>query len=257
MKLQPVGLASSYQLPFTLSNSWDPSGSPIWCLAVHQALSIPPFSEFSTTFSGLIIPKAGPVFLEDLAHTSSPMFRQQQSIGTYGISKRIISETTNYSKDTAFVHIGAATTACFATSSFTNPLFFIKTRLQLDPRVEKPGCGKGSRYKNGLDCIFQIGRQESFEGMYWGLIVSYIGSAESVLHLTLYKQLKNLMSRREEKRSGEPRKETTLDHMVDWACTSGAEGFSKFAAIVVGYPHEVSSPSLRGLDSTALICITR
>lgn len=99
--------------------------------------------------------------------------------------------------------------------------------------------GIGSRYKNGLDCISQIWRQERIKGMYRGLIVSYVGSAETDLHLTLYEQMKMLMSRREYKRSGDTRKETKLDHMVDWACATGAGGLSKFAAIMVGYPHEV------------------
>src|SRR5579862_8537138 len=51
---------------------------------------------------------------------------------TYGNGKRIISTYFNNGQESAWVHLCAAATAGIVTSTATNPIWLIKTRLQLD-----------------------------------------------------------------------------------------------------------------------------
>ena len=165
---------------------------------------------------------------------------------TYGNCKRIISETMNCRNDAALVHIGAAATAGVVTGSATNPIWLVKTRMQLDrTRPEKAD----RRYKNSLDCTLQILRQEGIKGMYRGLGASYLGVAESTLHLTLYEQMKISISRRKEMVRSDVRGKTSWDHAADWVGMSAAAGISKLFSVLVGYPHEVLSTPFHSLDS--------
>ena len=159
---------------------------------------------------------------------------------TYGNCKRIISETMNCGSDAALVHIGAAATAGVVTGTATNPIWLVKTRLQLDrSRGEKAAGRLDRQYRSSLDCLIQVIRQEGIRGMYRGLGASYLGVAESTLHLALYEQMKILISRRREKEFDGAREKTTWDHTIAWASMSGAAGVSKLFAVLVGYPHEV------------------
>ncbi len=160
---------------------------------------------------------------------------------TYGDCKRIISEKLNHGKEAAWVHIIAAATAGMATGTATNPIWLIKTRLQLDrSRAEKTGHVVARQYKNSLDCIRQVLRHEGFKGMYRGLGASYLGAAESTLHLTVYEQLKILLARRQKMLFRNPRERKIWDQVLDWAGIGGAAGTSKLLAVLIAYPHEVS-----------------
>jgi solute carrier family 25 protein 33/36 len=55
--------------------------------------------------------------------------------------------------ETASVHLLAAATAGVVTSTATNPIWLVKTRLQLDKSLAEKA---GWRYKNGLDCMIQV-----------------------------------------------------------------------------------------------------
>lgn len=159
---------------------------------------------------------------------------------TYGNCKRLVSEKFNCGEDAAVVHIIAAATAGIATSVATNPIWLVKTRLQLDrSHAEKAGGLTARRYKSSLDCLSQVLHQEGFRGLYRGLSASFLGAAETTLHLTLYEQMKILLARKEQKVDGTARDKTTRDQVADWASASGAAAASKLLAGLVAYPHEV------------------
>lgn len=159
---------------------------------------------------------------------------------TYGNGKRLIGEHLNGGKDSAWVHLSAAALAGIVTSTATNPIWMVKTRLQLDKNmaIESGGVTK-RRYKNSLDCIRQILRDEGLRGLYKGMSASYLGVAESTMHWMLYEQIKRALARREERlvRSGRPK--NWWDHTVDWTGKFGAAGSAKLVAAVLTYPHEV------------------
>jgi len=160
---------------------------------------------------------------------------------TYGNSKRLIADYTNGGNSEAWwVHLAAAVTAGVTTSTATNPIWMVKTRLQLDRNVAKQTGGLVKRqYKNSWDCIGQIVRNEGIRGLYKGMSASYLGVSEITLHWVIYEQLKRSLAKREEQILLSGRENTALDHAIEWFGKSGAAGSAKLFAAVVTYPHEV------------------
>ncbi|KAF2804497.1 mitochondrial carrier [Mytilinidion resinicola] len=162
---------------------------------------------------------------------------------TYGNGKRIIAEWGNGGKESAWVHLCAAASAGIVTGTATNPIWLVKTRLQLDKSTHSDG--KGRQYKNALDCTMQTVRKEGIRGLYRGLSASYLGVTESTLQWVLYEQMKLRLARREERvqaRGGLP---TWWDETVQWTGKLGAAGSAKFVAALITYPHEVVRTRLR------------
>ncbi|KAL8703854.1 MAG: hypothetical protein Q9201_002969 [Fulgogasparrea decipioides] len=127
----------------------------------------------------------------------------------------------------------SASTAGLATGIATNPIWLVKTRLQLD----KSRVGDGRRrYKNSWDCVAQVLRQEGIPGLYRGLSATFLGAAETTLHLVLYEQMKIRMTRRET---------TTPNRNENWLDVGAAAGSSKLLTALVAYPHEVIRTRLR------------
>jgi solute carrier family 25 protein 33/36 len=165
---------------------------------------------------------------------------------TYGNGKRIIGEYLNIDKDSPWVHLSAGAVAGVVTSTATNPIWMVKTRLQLDKNMAiESGSIAKRRYKNSIDCIRQVLRDEGIRGLYKGMSASYLGVVESTMHWMLYEQIKRALVKREERIALSRRPKNWWDHTVDWTGKFGAAGFAKFVAAVVSYPHEVARTRLR------------
>lgn len=168
------------------------------------------------------------------------------SFYTYGNGKRIISQTFNNGKEAAWVHLCAAATAGIVTGTATNPIWVVKTRLQLDKsRAESSRLQSTRQYKNSLDCTMQTIRQEGIRGLYRGLSASYLGVTESTLQWVLYEQMKLHLSNRQASLIASGRKSTAWDQTIDWAGKLTAAGSAKLFAAVPTYPHEVVRTRLR------------
>ena len=164
----------------------------------------------------------------------------------YGNGKRFISGHFNNGQETAWVHLCAAATAGLVTGTATNPIWLIKTRLQLDKsEAEKQGTGIGRQYKNALDCLKQTVRTEGIKGLYRGLSASYLGVSESTLQWVLYEQMKIYLAKRKVLLHYSGRKPNIWDQTVEWTGKVGAAGSAKLFAAVVTYPHEVVRTRLR------------
>lgn len=87
---------------------------------------------------------------------------------TYSFSKRHLTQLTSNKKENPLIHIASAVSAGLATTSATNPLWLIKTRLQL----MRSGHGEGV---STLSVISHIFRTEGITGFYRGLSASYVG----------------------------------------------------------------------------------
>ena len=122
----------------------------------------------------------------------------------------------------------SASAAGVITGIATNPIWLVKTRLQLDK--SRAGGARG-QYRNSLDCVAQVLRKEGIRGLYRGLSASLLGVAETTLHLALYEQLKIRMARRET---------TDPNQNEIWFGVGAAAGLSKLVTALVAYPHEVS-----------------
>lgn len=168
------------------------------------------------------------------------------SFFVYGNGKRVISEYWNHGQEAPWVHLLAGVAAGVATSTATNPIWMVKTRLQLDKNVSKRSGGTMQRqYRNSYDCVRQIIRDEGVRGLYKGLSASYLGVGESTLQWMLYEQFKASLSRREERIQRSGREKTWWDRTVEWTGKAGAAGGAKLIAAVLAYPHEVARTRLR------------
>jgi solute carrier family 25, member 33/36 len=156
---------------------------------------------------------------------------------TYGNGKKFISTHLNNGKEAAWVHLCAAATAGIVTGTATNPIWLVKTRLQLD-KANATSTG-GRQYKNAFDCTMQTIRHEGIRGLYRGLTASYLGVAESTLQWVLYEQGKLYLANREERLQISNRTPTAWDNTVSWSGKLVVAGGAKFIAALITYPHEV------------------
>ncbi|CAF1533882.1 unnamed protein product, partial [Didymodactylos carnosus] len=133
-------------------------------------------------------------------------------------------------RETPLVHVTSAATAGIAMSTCTNPLWFIKTRLQLD-----------SRDLRTTDIIREVYRQNGLRGFYKGISASYVGVSETIVHFVIYEQLKAQIQLMQ----------TNLAHSPDdpgifnFVSYLGAAACSKSCASTLCYPHEVLRTRLR------------
>lgn len=146
---------------------------------------------------------------------------------TYSKVKSILNKSyANYSGH-PLVHTTSAACAGFVSCTATNPIWLIKTRLQLS--------------KESITvrhCIGTIWRTSGFRGFYKGISASYIGISETIIHFVLYEFFKSLMTQR---RLHDP------DNFDRWRFLGFmlASAVSKSCACAIAYPHEVARTRLR------------
>lgn len=148
------------------------------------------------------------------------------------------SQTKNFcndrlTPDTPLVHICSAACAGFMSCSLTNPIWFVKTRLQLDQR------SYGST--NTLQCIRDIYKSKGIFGFYKGLTASYFGISETIIHFVIYEFIKAKLREKKEQNFFEPERKSTKD-FLEFMC---AGAVSKTCASSLAYPHEVVRTRLR------------
>lgn len=167
---------------------------------------------------------------------------------TYGSTKEFLSSNFNNGQEATWIHWAAGINAGIVTSTATNPIWLIKTRLQLDKT-------KGKHYKNSWDCLKYILKNEGPLSLYKGLSASYLGGIESTLQWVLYEQMKSFINKRalaSAQRDGGSSTKSTKQQVFEWSARSGAAGAAKFIASLITYPHEVVRTRLRQapLEST-------
>lgn len=158
---------------------------------------------------------------------------------TYGATKEILLSNFNNGQEATWIHLASGISAGFVTSTATNPIWLVKTRLQLDK-------SHGKHYKNSWDCLRSIIKNEGVLSLYKGLSASYLGGVESTLQWVLYEQMKSFLNRKSLEIHGHDESlKTTKDHILEWCARSGAAGAAKFVASLITYPHEVVRTRLR------------
>ncbi|KAG9304062.1 hypothetical protein G9A89_005972 [Geosiphon pyriformis] len=120
---------------------------------------------------------------------------------TYGNGKRILTDL-NGGQETSLVHSTAAISAGITTSTVTNPIWLVKTRMQLQTFNEHL-LFPVKKYKNSLDCVIKVIREEGFKGLYKGLSASYLGVAEGTIQWVTYEYLKRSFSKRRNNQTAE------------------------------------------------------
>ncbi|KDR68661.1 hypothetical protein GALMADRAFT_78306 [Galerina marginata CBS 339.88] len=150
---------------------------------------------------------------------------------TYGNGKRLIAEQFNHGQENSWVHLAAAAIAGVVTGTATNPIWVVKTRLQLE-HSNKGERAVGSR--GSWACIKKIMRDEGVRGFYKGLSASYLGVTEGTIQWVLYERLKKLTLATEGQGA-----------VSQWAGLLGSAGTAKLVASLITYPHEVLRTRLR------------
>ncbi|KAI1276363.1 mitochondrial carrier domain-containing protein [Xylaria sp. FL0933] len=164
----------------------------------------------------------------------------------YPMGKRTYSEWTGLEPTNPVVHLASAITAGIATGTATNPIWLVKTRLQLDRNnAERKGDVGARRYRNSWDCIKQVLRDEGPRGFFKGLSASYLGVAETTLQWVMYEELKRRLRLREEHIIASGREKNWWDHTVSWTGNAMGAGAAKGLAAILTYPHEVARTRLR------------
>ncbi|KIJ21138.1 hypothetical protein PAXINDRAFT_6907 [Paxillus involutus ATCC 200175] len=165
---------------------------------------------------------------------------------TYGNGKQIIADNFNHGQENSYVHLAAAAIAGIVTGSATNPIWVVKTRLQLTASERRHGSSLSSVASNATKAptsrivggsytmIKQIFREEGVRGFYKGLSASYLGVTEGTIQWVLYERLKRL-STDTQGRGG----------IAEWAGMLGSAGTAKCVASLITYPHEVLRTRLR------------
>ncbi|OWK05856.1 SLC25A36, partial [Cervus elaphus hippelaphus] len=79
-----------------------------------------------------------------------------------------------------FKHVCLGFTAITA----TNPIWLIKTRLQLDAR------NRGEKRMGAFECVRKVYQTDGLRGFYRGMSASYAGISETVIHFVIYESIK-------------------------------------------------------------------
>jgi len=220
--------------------------------ASRSTISPSPFTVFS------YIPLRVTHFIRDIARDESPraLFKglvptlvgviPARSINffTYGNGKQIIANRFNNGQENSYVHLCAAAIAGIVTGTATNPIWVVKTRLQLSasdrlPKVAStmtptPSSLPGSFFGGSVSTITQIAREEGIRGFYKGLSASYLGVTESTIQWVLYERLKLLMASTQ-----------GAGGLQEWSGMLASAGTAKCVASLITYPHEVLRTRLR------------
>ncbi|XP_076359381.1 solute carrier family 25 member 36-A-like [Tachypleus tridentatus] len=138
--------------------------------------------------------------------------------------------------DTPLVHILSAANAGFVSCSLTNPIWVVKTRLQLDQRTFSNVSTRS--------CVQQIYNTAGIRGFYKGLSASYIGISETMIHFVIYEFVKAKLQQYSfltNKKFRDPDLKSSGDFLE--CMLAGA--VSKSCASSFAYPHEVVRTRLR------------
>lgn len=171
----------------------------------------------------------------------------------YSQSKSFLNSLGHIPSNSPIVHILSASCAGFVAATVTNPIWFVKTRLQLDHQR-----GEGMSVRR---CVQNIYNQSGLRGFYKGITASYVGISETVIHFVIYEALKaKLVSRRSrqrrrrrftnlfifffqvERRAAHPTDDKSSRDFVEFMV---AGAVSKTVASCITYPHEVARTRLR------------
>ncbi|XP_074857888.1 solute carrier family 25 member 33-like [Carettochelys insculpta] len=134
------------------------------------------------------------------------------------------------------VHVLSAICAGITSSTLTNPIWLVKTRMQLEART------KGETRSNALQCTMHVYRTEGLRGFYRGISASYAGVSETVIHFVIYEALKQ---RLREQRPFLPSIFALAPTSHDFFGLMAAAAISKTCASCIAYPHEVIRTRLR------------
>lgn len=149
----------------------------------------------------------------------------------YSKAKNALNTVGIIPANSPLVHIMSASCAGFVSATLTNPIWFVKTRLQLDYNANAK--------QSVTECVRRIYATQGLIGFYKGITASYVGISETVIHFVIYEALKKKLN---EMRDANPGDDKTSRDFLEFMAAGAT---SKTIASVVAYPHEVARTRLR------------
>ncbi|XP_034051825.1 solute carrier family 25 member 36-A [Gymnodraco acuticeps] len=156
--------------------------------------------------------------------------------GAYSTAKEKLNGVLE--PDSTQVHMVSAGLAGFTAITATNPIWLIKTRLQLETR------NKGERRMNAFECVRRVYQMDGLRGFYRGMSASYAGISETVIHFVIYEGIKRKLLEYKA-RSSMDKEAETVKEASDFVAMMFAAATSKTCATSIAYPHEVIRTRLR------------
>lgn len=156
----------------------------------------------------------------------------------YSTTKTTLS---NRFGESPVVHMLSAAAAGISSNTLTNPIWLMKSRVQLQAGAS---AGNPMVYRGYGDAMVRIFREEGIGGFFKGLTASYWGVTEGALHFVVYERIKAkiIADNKRKIRRGDylrgsqpppdPERLTSLQYL-------SAAAVSKLIASTATYPHEV------------------
>ena len=115
---------------------------------------------------------------------------------------------------------------------FTNPIWVVKVRLQLQNKTQFQNNKELVAYKGLIDTVWRIIKEEGIRGLYRGLVPSLALVGHAAIQVTLYEWLKNYIALQREGEKGLGGAVTVKESLV-------ASTISKVVASTSLYPLQV------------------
>ncbi|PKK80059.1 mitochondrial carrier protein RIM2 [Rhizophagus irregularis] len=171
---------------------------------------------------------------------------------TYGNGKRFLTEL-NGGQETSWIHLSAALIAGITTSTLTNPIWLVKTRMQLQSSSNTGSSQVSIKYKNSFDCVKKIIQEEGVRALYKGLSASYLGITESTIQWVTYEYFKLSLAEKRKSKHIESGNLMQSNSKWQWFDKLAAAALSKLIAAAISYPHEVIRTRMRQLPENGKV----
>uniref|UniRef100_A0A3Q2QVV3 Solute carrier family 25 member 36a n=1 Tax=Fundulus heteroclitus TaxID=8078 RepID=A0A3Q2QVV3_FUNHE len=156
--------------------------------------------------------------------------------GAYSTAKEKLNGVLE--PDSTQVHMLSAGMAGFTAITATNPIWLIKTRLQLDSR------NRGERRMNAFECVRRVYQVDGLRGFYRGMSASYAGISETVIHFVIYESIKRKLFESKVHTCMDEEDQSSKD-ASDFVGMMLAAATSKTCATSIAYPHGGSRVLIR------------
>ncbi|KAK9071426.1 hypothetical protein SSX86_009995 [Deinandra increscens subsp. villosa] len=148
----------------------------------------------------------------------------------------------NQDKTSARIHLASAAEAGGLVCLSTNPVWVVKTRLQLQTPHHQ-----GRPYSGFTDAFKTILRDEGWRALYKGLLPGLFLVTHGAIQFTVYEELRKIIIEFKHKENSSTGKTSDLLTTIDYA-TLGAS--SKLVAILATYPFQVIRSRLQQRPNT-------
>lgn len=149
---------------------------------------------------------------------------------TYSSVKGLLNRSFINHSEHPLIHMTSAASAGFVSCTATNPIWVVKTRLQLSKKS-----------MTVRQCMINIWSTSGFLGFYKGISASYIGISETIVNFVIYEFFKDQIKQR---RLQNPLNDDNFDKYIFFQYMF-ASALSKSCACAIAYPHEVARTRLR------------